>query len=192
MEIQKISIDQLKPAKYNPRKNLKPGDPEYEKIKRSIQEFGYVEPIIWNKRTGNVVGGHQRLKILKELGETEIDCVIVDMDETHEKALNIALNKISGQWDMPLLKDLLQELDTGAIDMALTGFDVQELEDLMAGKNAPANIDDLLNDLDVKSAIDKPIWATIRTDICNQELLEKTLLILENNGIKVERSYEQS
>lgn len=131
MEIQKISIDKLKPAKYNPRKNLKPGDPEYEKIKRSIQEFGYVEPIIWNKHTGNVVGGHQRLKILNELGEKEIDCVIVDMDETREKALNIALNKISGQWDMPILKDLLQELDTGAIDMALTGFDVQELEELM-------------------------------------------------------------
>ena len=131
MEIQKISIDKLKPAKYNPRKNLKPGDPEYEKIKRSIEEFGYVEPIIWNKRTGNVVGGHQRLKILNELGETEIDCVIVDMDETHEKALNIALNKISGEWDMPMLKDLLQELDTGAFDMALTGFDVQELEELM-------------------------------------------------------------
>jgi DNA modification methylase len=131
MEIQKISIDKLKPAKYNPRKNLKPGDPEYEKIKRSIQEFGYVEPIIWNKRTGNVVGGHQRLKIFNELGEKEIDCVIVDMDETREKALNIALNKISGQWDTPLLKDLLQELDTGAFDMALTGFDVRELEELM-------------------------------------------------------------
>jgi ParB-like chromosome segregation protein Spo0J len=190
MEIQKISIDKLKPAKYNPRKNLKPGDPEYEKIKRSIQEFGYVEPIIWNKRTGNVVGGHQRLKILKELGETEPDCVVVDIDKTREKALNIALNKISGQWDMPMLKDLLQELDTGAFDMSITGFDVQELEDLMSGKNEPADIDDLLSDLDMKSAIDKPIWATIRTDICNRELLEKTLLILENNGIKVERSYE--
>ena len=131
MEIQKISIDKLKPAKYNPRKNLKPGDPEYEKIKRSIQEFGYIEPIIWNKHTGNVVGGHQRLKILKELGEKNPDCVVVDLDEIQEKALNIALNKISGQWDMPMLKDLLQELDTGAFDMALTGFDMQELEEMM-------------------------------------------------------------
>jgi ParB-like chromosome segregation protein Spo0J len=137
MEIQKISIDQLKPAKYNPRKNLKPGDPEYDKIKRSIQEFGYVEPVIQNKRTGNIVGGHQRLKILKELGETEIECVIVDMDEAHEKALNIALNKITGQWNMPMLKDLLQELDAGAIDMALTGFDVQELEELMNQVHLP-------------------------------------------------------
>lgn len=131
MEIQKVSIDKLKLAKYNPRKNLKPGDPEYEKLKRSIQEFGYIEPIIWNKRTGNVIGGHQRLKILRELGEKEPECVIVDMDEIQEKALNIALNKISGQWDVPMLKDLLQELDTGAFDMAITGFDVQELEDLM-------------------------------------------------------------
>jgi ParB-like chromosome segregation protein Spo0J len=131
MEIQKISIDKLKPAKYNPRKNLKHGDPEYEKIKRSIQEFGYVEPIIWNKRTGNVVGGHQRLKILNELGETEIDCVIVDMDDISEKTLNIALNKATGTWDFPSLKDLLAELDTGAFDVSLTGFDALEIEELM-------------------------------------------------------------
>lgn len=68
MNLQKIAIDKLKLAKYNPRKDLKPGDPEYEKLKRSILEFGYVEPIVWNSRTGNVVGGHQRLKILKEQG----------------------------------------------------------------------------------------------------------------------------
>jgi site-specific DNA-methyltransferase (adenine-specific) len=189
MQLTKISIDQLKPAHYNPRKKLKPSDPEYEKLKRSILEFGYVDPIIVN-RDFTVIGGHQRLTVLKDLGYTEIECIVVDIDKTKEKALNIALNKISGQWDMPMLKDLLQELDTGAIDMAITGFDVQELEDLMAGKNSPADIDDLLSDLDMKSAIDKPVWATIRTDVCNQELLEKTLLILENNGIKVERSYE--
>jgi len=65
INIQVIDIDKLNPAKYNPRVDLKPGDPEYEKLKRSIKEFGYVEPIVWNKRTGNVVGGHQRLKILE-------------------------------------------------------------------------------------------------------------------------------
>ena len=61
MNIQKISVDKLNPAEYNPRKDLKPGDKEYEKLKRSIEEFGYVEPVIWNQKTGNVVGGHQRL-----------------------------------------------------------------------------------------------------------------------------------
>ena len=68
MEIKRMSLDKLNPAKYNPRKELKPGDPEFEKLKRSIQEFGLVEPIILNKRTGNVVGGHQRLSVLKAFG----------------------------------------------------------------------------------------------------------------------------
>lgn len=63
MEIERRKVDELKAAEYNPRKDLRPGDAEYEKLKRSIQEFGYVEPVIWNKRTGTVVGGHQRLRL---------------------------------------------------------------------------------------------------------------------------------
>ena len=130
MQLKKFNINDLKPATYNPRKKLKSGDPEYEKIKRSILEFGYVDPIIVNKDL-TVIGGHQRITVLKDLGYEEIDCVTIDIDKTKEKALNIALNKISGSWDMPMLKDLLQELDTGTIDMAITGFDAQELEELM-------------------------------------------------------------
>lgn len=64
-----------------------------------VTEFGYVEPVIWNKRSGNVIGGHQRLTVMKNLGYTEVDCVIVDLDDMGEKALNIALNKIQGEWD---------------------------------------------------------------------------------------------
>ena len=94
MEIKKIEMGKLRPAKYNPRVELKPGDAEYEKLKRSIVEFGFVEPVIWNKRTGNVVGGHQRLSVLRDLGETMVDCVVVDLDELKEKALNVALNKV--------------------------------------------------------------------------------------------------
>ncbi len=131
MEIQKIKVELLNPAEYNPRKDLKPGDKEYEKLKRSILEFGYVEPVIWNKRTGNVVGGHQRLKVLMDYGYTEIDCVIVDLDEQHEKALNIALNKIQGEWDGTKLAALVAELDAGAFDVSLTGFDAAEIDELM-------------------------------------------------------------
>ena len=87
INIQTIAIDKLNPAKYNPRVDLQPGDPEYEKLKRSIKEFGYVEPIIWNKRTGNVVGGHQRLKILKSEGHKEVKVSVVDLDDNKEKAL---------------------------------------------------------------------------------------------------------
>jgi len=131
MRIEKISVDKLNPAKYNPRKDLQPNDPEYKKLAKSIKKFTLVEPLIWNEKTGNLVGGHQRLKILKDLGYTEVEASIVSLDEKHEKALNIALNKIQGDWDYPKLKDLLQDLDTGDLDMEITGFDENELEDLM-------------------------------------------------------------
>jgi ParB-like chromosome segregation protein Spo0J len=96
MNIQSIPASRLNAAAYNPRKDLKPVDKEYEKLKRSIIEFGYVEPVIWNIQTGNVVGGHQRLKVLLEMGRVEIDCVVVDLDLQREKALNLALNKVQG------------------------------------------------------------------------------------------------
>jgi len=131
LEIQKIKAELLNPAIYNPRKDLKPGDPEYEKLKRSIEEFGCVELIVWNKRTGNVVSGHQRLKILLEYGQSEIDCVVVDLDEQREKALNIALNKIQGEWDTDKLAALMAELDSSAFDVSLTGFDAAEVDELM-------------------------------------------------------------
>ena len=126
MNIEKKPVAELKAADYNPRKDLKPGDPEYEKLKRSIQEFGYVEPVIWNKRTGIVVGGHQRLKVMKDLGFEEVDCVVVDLDEKQEKVLNVALNKISGEWDDTLLANLLKDLDRSGYDVTLTGFDLAE------------------------------------------------------------------
>src|SRR5690625_6594595 len=85
MKIEKIKVEQLIPADYNPRKDLQPGDSEYEKIKRSLEEFGYVDPVIWNKTTGRVVGGHQRLKVLASMGRTEVECVVVELDEEKEK-----------------------------------------------------------------------------------------------------------
>lgn len=94
-------------------------------------EFGYVEPIIWNKQIGNIVGGHQRYKILSELGAKEIDCVVVDMDVQREKALNIALNKVSGDWDVPLLTDLLKDLGDNGFDVSLTGFEAADLDELL-------------------------------------------------------------
>ena len=96
MKIQEIEICKLIPATYNPRKDLKPSDEEYQKIKRSILEFGFVSPLVVNEDM-TVIGGHQRLKVLQELGYTEVECIIVNLDKTKEKALNIALNKISGE-----------------------------------------------------------------------------------------------
>ena len=73
MEIRKVPISLLNAAPYNPRKDLQPGDPEYQKIARSIEKYGCVEPIIWNEKTGNVIGGHQRLKVLAATGAVEVD-----------------------------------------------------------------------------------------------------------------------
>ena len=129
MEFKKINILALKHAEYNPRKDLKPGDKEFEKIKNSINEFGYCDPIILNADL-TIVGGHQRAKVLKELGYTEIDCVIIDIDKTKEKALNVALNKISGEWDFESLAKLLDDLKTEDYDIELSGFDMKEAEKL--------------------------------------------------------------
>jgi DNA modification methylase len=132
MIIEKIPLDKLNPAPYHPRKDLQPGDPEYEKLKKSILTFGCVQIIVWNKRTGNVVGGHQTLKILKDLQRTEADVCVVDLDDHSEKALNIALNKISGEWDMEKLSSVLQELESDIdFDAALSGFDSEELENVL-------------------------------------------------------------
>ena len=130
MQITNIAIDKLNPAKYNPRLDLKPEDKEYQDIKRSIVEFGLVEPLVINKDM-TVIGGHQRLKVLKDLQYKEVPCIVVDLDKQKEKMLNIALNKISGDWDRVKIKDLLLELDTGEYDITLTGWGEQEIEDLM-------------------------------------------------------------
>ena len=134
VEIKKVLVKDLKYAPYNPRKI---SDEMLNKLKQSIEEFGYVEPIVVNKRTRHVVGGNQRLKALNDLGIEEVEAVFVDLDDAHEKALNIALNKITGEWDYPKLKDLLEELDTGEIDIELTGFDMVEIEQLMTEISFP-------------------------------------------------------
>lgn len=144
-----MQIEDINPAKYNPRLDLQPGDSEYEKIKRSIQEFGLVETLVWNKGTGNLVGGHQRLKVLKELGYTEAKVSVVDLPEEKEKALNVALNKIQGDWDYAKLKDLLEELDTGTFDIELTGFDAPEIDELL-NQFRPLDLDDEQVDEDGK------------------------------------------
>lgn len=128
-ELKVIPVKDLKPAEYNPRKKLKPGDKEYEKIKNSIQEFGFADPLVVNKDM-TVIGGHQRLTVAKELGYTEVPCAVVDVDKTREKALNIALNKITGAWDEKMLADLLQDIQNSELDVMVTGFEPPEMEQL--------------------------------------------------------------
>ncbi|MCM3699209.1 ParB N-terminal domain-containing protein [Paenibacillus macerans] len=138
MDIRIISIDQINAAAYNPRVDLQPGDPEYEKLRRSIESFGYVEPIVWNERTGNMVGGHQRYKILvHELGHAELEVSVVNLDDEQERLLNLALNKVSGRWDDEALARLLSELREAGADLELSGFDAGEIDELLADFTEP-------------------------------------------------------
>ena len=127
MEIVKVDINELISPEYNPRQIT---DDEMEKLKNSINEFGYVDPIIVNKHNNHVVGGNQRYEALKSLGYTDVDVIFIDEpDLNREKALNIALNKISGEWDFVKLADIIDDLELNDFDISLTGFDEPELED---------------------------------------------------------------
>ena len=130
-ELKTLPVSALKPAKYNPRKKLKPGDTEYKKIKNSIEEFGFADPLVVNSDM-TIIGGHQRLTVAKDLGYTEVPCAVVDVDKDREKALNIALNKITGAWDDKLLADLLDNLKDANFNLELTGFDLPEIDELFS------------------------------------------------------------
>lgn len=128
MEFTRKKIDELVPADYNPRKDLQEADKEYQDIKNGILTYGLVIPLIMNKRTGNLVNGHQRLKVLKALGWTEVDVSVVDMDEKKEKALNLALSRIDGDFDKNALTNVMSEIKASGIDPITLGFTKSEIE----------------------------------------------------------------
>lgn len=157
MRIVKMKLSDLKPAEYNPRVELEPGMPEFEKLKQSIEEYDFVEPPIVNKRTGNLVGGHQRVAVAQYLDRyEEIEVSIVDLPLDKEKALNVALNKISGRWDEEKLSSLLREFSSE--DLSLSGFDKSEADELIKSfeviphaalddfSNSEIELDDFSND----------------------------------------------
>ena len=185
MNIQKINILKLKPSEYNPRKDLKPEDEEYIKIKNSILEFGYVAPVIINADM-TVIGGHQRLKVLKELGYEEIQCIVVDLDKNKEKALNLALNKISGEWDNDKLEAILAELKETDIDINITGFSNDEVDDIL--KDIIGSNED---DFDLEEALDEieepitkvgDVWLLGKHRLlCGNSTQEEDVMRLMNN-----------
>lgn len=157
---------------------------------KAIEEFGYVDPIIINE-DGTIIGGHQRTTVLMDLGYEEVDVVVVDLDKQREKALNIALNKITGEWDELKLKDLLLDLDLGDFDISLTGFeqdDLTELVDKLAVE--PEAVDD---DFDAEEALEqatepttKPgdIWILGRHRLmCGDSTSQEDMAVLMNGEI---------
>ena len=126
MEIVKVDINELISPEYNPRQIT---DDEMEKLKNSIKEFGYIAPIIVNKHNNHIVGGNQRYEALKSLGYTDVDVIFIDEpDLNHEKALNIALNKISGEWDNEKLTQIFKDMKVEGFDLELSGFEDFELD----------------------------------------------------------------
>ena len=137
MRFERKNLADLHPAEYNPRKKLTPEDPEYIQIRNSLTEFGYADPIVINA-DGTIIKGHQRCTVMMDLGYTEAEVIVLDIpDKAKEKALNIALNKITGKWDNAILKDLLVELDLEGYDFSVTGFQRTDLEDLIQQLDIP-------------------------------------------------------
>lgn len=163
MEIMKMQLSQIKKADYNPRVELKPGDPAYEKLKNSIQTFGFCEPLIFNRRSGRLIAGHQRLTALKDLGYTEAEVVVVDLPLEQEKACNIALNKVQGDWDERKLALLLDELTKAPeFNVGLTGFESGEISDLLdraLNADSPQTKEE---NFDVEEALDRENPAVTR------------------------------
>tara|TARA_R100001443_G_C3301057_1_gene165298 strand:+ start:296 stop:781 length:486 start_codon:yes stop_codon:yes gene_type:complete len=112
MNIEKIQINKLKAATYNPRQI---STKQYKDLKESINKFGLVDPIIVNK-CYTIIGGHQRYKICKDLEYKEIGCIVLDLNKEQEKELNIRLNKNTGTFDIDILAnefDIDQLVDWG-------------------------------------------------------------------------------
>lgn len=135
MRLEQIEVSRLRRAPYNPRRDLQPGDHEYQRIKASLDKFDVVEPLVWNERSQNLVSGHQRLKVLEARGDTSVLVSIVDLSDEDERALNLALNKVGGDWDLPKLGELLMGLDE--ITMNLGGFTSEDFNKILEDAGQP-------------------------------------------------------
>lgn len=191
VHVERIPVKKIKLAKYNPRKDLQPSDPAYIKLRRSIEQFGCVDTLIWNKRSANLVGGHQRLRILvAEFGVKEVDVSVVDLPPAKEKALNLALNKITGEWDEQALAVLLAELTaTASMDATLSGFDAQEIDAAIATAEAMGDLEKVVTQVPVKP-YPKTSWTLIGIPFSRHaEVAESIERMAGIEGAVVEVSY---
>ena len=126
MKIEKVKIAELNPAEYNPRKMT---NKQYEDLRNSLEKFGCVDPIIKNA-DNTIVGGHQRVRIMRELGAELVPVVRVNLSKEDEKELNIRLNKNTAEWDMDTLCnfDIDDLLDWGFKHVEL-GFNIDKIEE---------------------------------------------------------------
>ena len=187
MEIEHIKKKKIKSAEYNPRRI---SDDDYQKLKNSISTFGLVDPIIVNLKNMHIVGGHQRYDVLLDehmldndfvaelpmvrlgdVGFVFTDTNLSIVDDAHEKALNLALNKISGEWDEQKLQPLLEELELSPIDIQLTGFDDLELTELQFENDI--EYDDDISDSDLSEDTPSKEVKRVICPYCGEEFDEE-------------------
>ena len=151
MKTKEIEIQKLKPAEYNPRQITKK---QYNDLKDSVEKFGLVDPIILNKDM-TVIGGHQRLKVCKDLNYDKISCVVLDLSKEQERELNIRLNKSGGEFDMDALANY---------------FDVEELTD-WGFKHVELGLN--IDKIDAKDNIETEYPFATELDISNNYIVLK-------------------
>lgn len=194
-ELRMIPVSELKPAEYNLRKKLKSGDKEYEKIKNSIEEFGFADPLVVNADM-TIIGGHQRYNLAVALGYTELPCAVVDVDKVREKALN----KITSAWDENRLAELLEDIQNSEFDLGKTGFDPPEIEQFFNAVHDQKvsednfNVDEQKSNVHstkVKSCNIRPLRSACQTQgrrICTSfDRLRGTAYFLRSTGILLHR-----
>ena len=156
MRIEKKSISKLKPNPSNPRVSLTEKDPEFQQIKKSINSFGLVEPLVWNEKSDFLISGHQRLSVLRAEGKKTVEVVVVNLDERQERELMVALNRVNGKWDYEQLAILLDELTTMPdFDSESIGFTMPELSSIL--DNYLGQSDDRFNFKAAVESIGTPI-----------------------------------
>lgn len=182
-----MKLSEINEAPYNPRKKLKKTDKEYQNIAKSLDKFGLVSNLVWNKRTGNLVSGHQRVQVLRDKGILEVPMYVVDVDIEVEKAMNLALNKVSGVFEDEMLRDVLKSISSELV--TFTGFSDDEYarlvtkayEQLPPEYNDPSNIN---NDF-----IDESILRTNKRKL-SLKLGEKEIHMTEEEGKLFKETYE--
>lgn len=183
MKLAEVPIGKLKPSPYNPRHMA---EAELEALARSMHEFGIVDPLVVNK-DGTVIGGHQRLKAAQLAGIETVPVVYVDLTKAQEKTLNLALNRIGGEWDEARLRVLLDDIADCDVDLALTGFSADELA-WLDDRGEPWTMDDVLEELEMTDAVAKPLWVVIRAPQERAAEIDAALAALDLPDVSVERS----
>ncbi len=134
LRVEQVALAEMRPAPWNPRTIT---DFQLEALQHSLEEFGAVEPVVLNA-DGLILGGHQRYAAARALGWDSLPAVRLDLDEESAKLLNLALNRISGEWDTSMLAELVSTIDRQASEFVVAGFPSDEVERLLASLDQDA------------------------------------------------------